>query len=272
MRGINLGLENLAANSANLTFSDKAIAYYEAMENLTTTLYDFKNLISTYESICGISDCIKKYGVTQSLETLYGENFKSVASMEEETEAAKKTLGTRIKEGLKQLWDAIVRFFKKIGDFFKGLWDKVKKIKFKNPFSFKKKNGETVEVKNEADLKKQDAAMQSESKKKLEEIQKLEKEIKAEYEKAGGGKSGAVERKMTITTENEGRIKELTDKLAALRKEVAETASDYKAFTEAADRAEKMLSHKKDSPTVQAFKDLDYDPNESGLSGGESYR
>lgn len=272
MKGIYLGLEALGTKSDAASLFNKTIAYYEAMEQFSDAVHEFSKLTAAYESVCSINACIKRYGVTQSLEALFGENFRSTASMEEETEAAKQGLGAKIKAMFKKLLDAIKNLWTKFSNFIKGMFTKIKSIKFKNPFSFKKKNGETVEVKSQADQDKQAAALESDSQKKLKAMQALEAEIKAEYEKAGGGKQGAVERKATITVANEGRFAELNKKLEEAQKDYKGSVEECKAFTESAERAAKMLKHTKDDQIVSAYKEADYDVHESDLSGGESYR
>ncbi len=272
MKGIYLGLEALGTKSDAASLFDKTIAYYEAMEQFSDAVHEFSKITAAYESVCSINACIKKYGVTQSLEALFGENFRSTASMEEETEAAKQGLGAKIKAMFKKLLDAIKNLWTKFSNFIKGMFTKIKSIKFKNPFSFKKKNGETVEVKSQADQDKQAAALESDSQKKLKAMQALEAEIKAEYEKAGGGKQGAVEKKATVTVANEGRFAELNKKLEEAQKDYKGSVEECKAFTESAERAAKMLKHTKDDKTVSSIKEADHNVDEDGLSGGENLR
>ena len=107
MKGINLGLEALSASGISGRVDDTYISSYiqfnEAAFEVMDTCYQLDQLLTTYGTVKAIGNCIRKHGVTQSLESLYGENYRSAASMEEENAAAKETLWQKIRRIIEEL-------------------------------------------------------------------------------------------------------------------------------------------------------------------------
>ena len=115
MKGINLGLEALSASGisgrVDNTYISSYIQFNEAAFEVMDTCYQLDQLLTTYGTVKAIGNCIRKHGVTQSLESLYGENYRSAASMEEENAAAKETLWQKIRRIIEELLRKIKNFF-----------------------------------------------------------------------------------------------------------------------------------------------------------------
>ena len=115
MKGINLGLEALSASGISGRVDNAYISSYiqfnEAAFEVMDTCYQLDQLLTTYGTVKAIGNCIRKHGVTQSLESLYGENYRSAASMEEENTAAKETLWQKIRRIIEELLRKIKNFF-----------------------------------------------------------------------------------------------------------------------------------------------------------------
>ena len=115
MKGINLGLEALSASGISGRVDNAYISSYiqfnEAAFEVMDTCYQLDQLLTTYGTVKAIGNCIRKHGVTQSLESLYGENYRSAASMEEENAAAKETLWQKIRRIIEELLRKIKNFF-----------------------------------------------------------------------------------------------------------------------------------------------------------------
>ena len=241
MKGINLGLESLT-NCAERPSLEGIIGYYEAMERFSNAIHQFDQIVSAYESVCGIRDCIKKYGVTQSLEALYGENFRSAASMEEETEAAKKTLGQKIKHAIEE----IKQFFKNLWTRFWNTivsgWNKLKSSKFVAWFTFKKKNGETVEVRSQGDLNKIISDLDA----KLKDLEKQKADLDTQIAEAVKKTSGAYEEKMVVGP--------LREKLETVKQQISEFTEEKNALEQQktkADAAAKTTANNSDNNAKQ---------------------
>ena len=149
--GINLGFENLGMNpkaSGELSYEylDSLVQFHQAASDVLELCHDLTATTRTYDSICTISKCIKKYGVTQSLEALYGENFSSAASMEAEAEEAKKGLGQKIKEIIRALKKKIVRFFQWLFSQKERTKQALMKLDCKNEIKYKDVDGKEVTV------------------------------------------------------------------------------------------------------------------------------
>ena len=117
---MNLGLDVLNDHQS-FSMEEFLMEFYEGYIALETEEYQLSTLCGTYASLEAISGCIHKHGVTQSLETLYGENFSGVGSMEEETEAAKKGI-------FKRLGETIMRWLAKFAAWIKSLFSKTKTV------------------------------------------------------------------------------------------------------------------------------------------------
>lgn len=240
MKGIYLGLEALGTKSDAASLFNKTIAYYEAMEQFSDAVHEFSKLTAAYESVCSINACIKRYGVTQSLEALFGENFRSTASMEEETEAAKQGLGAKIKAAIEK----IAKFFKDLWTkFWNGVvsaWNSFKNSKFVRAFTFKKKNGETVEVKNQKDLD----TLVKEIDEKLTTAKKEKEELDKQIAEANSNKN-------LYALEKEAIIKPLQEKLAVVEEKIKEFTAEstsLKQQKEAADKKGKEAQAEQAAP------------------------
>ena len=90
-KGIDLGLESLLAApkpQAAVSLADELSDFFATSMEVMEQANDLLQAYHTLDTLTGIQACIKKYGVTQSLEAMYGENFSSVEAMEEENKAA----------------------------------------------------------------------------------------------------------------------------------------------------------------------------------------
>lgn len=258
MKGIYLGLEALGTKSDAASLFNKTIAYYEAMEQFSDAVHEFSKLTAAYESVCSINACIKRYGVTQSLEALFGENFRSTASMEEETEAAKQGLGARIKAAIEKILKYLKELWTKFKNGIINAWTSFKKSKFVRAFTFKKKTGETVEVKNQNDLDRVYSEMDSNVKK-----------AEAKYKEAEKALEDAKKKVYNSEADRDAALKPLQEKADAAKEELQTFTSSFNSLKAAKEAADKKKSAKM---VEDAIKEVDYDVNESGLSGGESYR
>lgn len=251
MKGIYLGLEALGTKSDAASLFDKTIAYYEAMAQFSDAVHEFSKITSAYESVCSINACIKKYGVTQSVEALFGENFRSTASMEEETEAAKQGLGAKIKSMIAKLAAMIKGLWDKFVAFIKGTFDSIKNFKFKKAFSFKKKNGESVEVKSQSDLDKARAAVKADADAKLNKVKELKSKIDALNKKS----------EKEINDSNRAEYERLSKELEETKKEMNDAGYNLTAFKRAASAADKALKSAQE-----------YDPDTAGGSAPDDER
>ena len=179
--GINLGFENLgmapkASGELSYEYLDSLIQFNQAASDVLDLCHELTATVRTYDNVNAISKCIKKYGVTRSLEALYGENFSSAASMEAENEEAKKGLVQKIKEIINMILNKIKEFWRWITDSGERAVRAMQKAEFKGPFDWE--DGEITTGKN-FDKKKEElfgifnAAKQamSDAEKKLKGIQ-----------------------------------------------------------------------------------------------------
>lgn len=135
--GINLGFESLG-------YGDFDDSVYSQMENLVTfnqigsdlldTCYELNNVLRTYETVCAIQKCIRRYGVTRSLEALYGENYNGVASMEDDNAQAKEGLWKKIVHFFEIIWQKIVDFWNWLTMKAKRAMSALKNAEYKAPF------------------------------------------------------------------------------------------------------------------------------------------
>lgn len=149
--GINLGFENLgmapkASGELSYEYLDSLIQFNQAASDVLDLCHELTAVVRTYDNVNAISRCIKKYGVTRSLEALYGENFSSAASMEAENEEAKKGLGQKIKAIIESL-------LKRLGDFWKWMTDSgeraaraLDKLAYTKDFDWTDENGNRYTV------------------------------------------------------------------------------------------------------------------------------
>lgn len=148
--GINLGFENLgmapkASGELSYEYLDSLIQFNQAASDVLDLCHELTATVRTYDNVNAISKCIKKYGVTRSLEALYGENFSSAASMEAENEEAKKGLGQKIKEIINLIINKLKDFWRWMTDSGERAMRALQKAKFTGKFEYKLKleaNGE----------------------------------------------------------------------------------------------------------------------------------
>ena len=125
---MDLGLEHLATQKDEpvvLGFEDlfNEIEFARLSDEVSQELININTLCSTYDTLCEIGCTIKKYGVTESLVDIFGQNYSGAASMEAENEEAKESV-------FKRIWEAIKAFFQKVYAWFKALFqNNVKVIK-----------------------------------------------------------------------------------------------------------------------------------------------
>lgn len=84
-------------------------------DEVTASIKELDYLTTTMESLIDIKQAIEKYGVTESLVSIFGSNFTDSASMESETEEAKEGV-------LKRILQAIKDFFAKVAAYVKALF------------------------------------------------------------------------------------------------------------------------------------------------------
>ena len=156
--GINLGFENLgmapkASGELSYEYLDSLIQFNQAASDVLDLCHELTATVRTYDNVNAISKCIKKYGVTRSLEALYGENFSSAASMEAENEEAKKGLGQKVKEIINWIVNKLKEFWRWMTDSGERAMRALQKAKFTGKFEYKrdfegKGNPTTVTVSN----------------------------------------------------------------------------------------------------------------------------
>ena len=123
---MDLGLEHLTTQKDDpvvLSFEDlfNEIEFSRLSDEVGQELSNITTLFSTYDTLCEIGCTIKKYGVTESLVDIFGQNYSGAASMEAENEEAKEGV-------LKRIWEAIKAFFQKIVAWFKALFQSNVKV------------------------------------------------------------------------------------------------------------------------------------------------
>lgn len=149
--GINLGFESLGIRSdrsgdLSYEYLDSLIQFNNAATEVLDLCHELSGVVRTYSQLDAITKTIKKYGVTQSLEALYGENFSGAASMEAEAEEAKKGLGQKIKEIIRFLKKKIVRFFQWMFSQKEHTKQALMKVECKNAFKYENADGKEVPV------------------------------------------------------------------------------------------------------------------------------
>lgn len=102
------------------------VSYYQDMEYLDVVENDLSSTIDTLLQIDALQRAINKHGVTQSIETLFGDNFSSTASMESEVTEVKQNLFQRTWLRIK-MW--VVKFINWIKGFFTGYNAIIKKLR-----------------------------------------------------------------------------------------------------------------------------------------------
>lgn len=182
--GINLGFESLGMTKADGELSyeylDSLIQFNQSASDVLDLCHELTNTVRTYDNVNAISKCIKKYGVTRSLEALYGENFSSAASMEAENEEAKKGLVEKIKEIIRTLKKKIIRFFQWLFNQKERVKMQLMKLEFKSSFKFKGMNNEDVPVKDKNDF----AAKRTKLIQAINALGKLKSELESQLDKA----------------------------------------------------------------------------------------
>ena len=139
--GINLGFESLGIRgdrSGDLSYEylDSLIQFNNAATEVLDLCHELSGVVRTYSQLDAITKTIKKYGVTQSLEALYGENFSGAASMEAENEEAKKGLGQKIKEIINLIINKLKDFWRWMTDSGERAMRALQKAKFTGKFSY----------------------------------------------------------------------------------------------------------------------------------------
>ena len=144
--GINLGFESLGIRSdrsgdLSYEYLDSLIQFNNAATEVLDLCHELSGVVRTYSQLDAITKTIKKYGVTQSLEALYGENFSGAASMEAEAEEAKQGLWGKLKKILEDLWNKLTSFWKWLTDSNERALRAIDKLQFTNEFSWEEKAG-----------------------------------------------------------------------------------------------------------------------------------
>lgn len=116
---MDLGLESLVDNKPAIAIDSDSISY----EDLNTVLEfsdaanealivsnDLEGVVIAIQNVTAVSDVVAKYGVTDALKDLVGENFKT-EDISTEAAAAKEGLWARFVKFLKMLWAKIKAFF-----------------------------------------------------------------------------------------------------------------------------------------------------------------
>ena len=139
--GINLGFESLGIRSGlsgDLSYEhlDSLIQFNNAATEVLDLCHELSGVVRTYSQLDAITKTIKKYGVTQSLEALYGENFSGAASMEAEAEEAKKGLGQKIKEIINLIINKLKDFWRWMTDSGERAMRALQKAEFTGKFSY----------------------------------------------------------------------------------------------------------------------------------------
>lgn len=159
--GIDLGLGRMTSRR-NASVCSDLIAFYEACADLQDAAYNIGRLLYAYNNLSNISRCVKKYGVTRSLEVLFGDSFSSPYAMESEADAAKKSTVSHLKEAFEKLLNRIVKWWTRTSNMVSRIRDAVKDAKYSSPFTFE---GARVKDKavdeGEADLEIKDIDVKS---------------------------------------------------------------------------------------------------------------
>lgn len=266
--GINLGFENLgmapkASGELSYEYLDSLIQFNQAASDVLDLCHELTATVRTYDNVNAISKCIKKYGVTRSLEALYGENFSSAASMEAENEEAKKGLGQKIKEIINMILNKIKEFWRWITDSGERAVRAMQKAEFKGPFDWE--DGK-ITTKTNFDAKKSELFKAFEEAKKA--MRDAEQELKGIQSKANPTQEEvlAAKGKVEDKTKNLKAIIKKINNLVASSKKGKGDKDDQKAVTgKSKEERDKEFDDK-------VKKEQGYDPNESGLSGGENLR
>ena len=102
-KGIDLGLESLlSTNVPTKNFVEDLADFFATSMEVMEQANIIVQAYTTIDTLNGIQNCIRKHGVTQSLETLYGENFRGASSMEEDTAAAKQSIWKRLADMIRK--------------------------------------------------------------------------------------------------------------------------------------------------------------------------
>lgn len=144
--GINLGFESLGIRSdrsgdLSYEYLDSLIQFNNAATEVLDLCHELSGVVRTYSQLDAITKTIKKYGVTQSLEALYGENFSGAASMEAEAEEAKQGLWGKLKKILEDLWNRLMNFWKWLTDSNERALRAIDKLQFTKDFSWQEEAG-----------------------------------------------------------------------------------------------------------------------------------
>ena len=126
---MNLGLENINLYSSEDLGITSVEEFYGQLIELNRLESQITSDIKLYNTLDTISSCIKKYGVTESINFMYGENFSSTASMEAEVEEHKKSLFKRIIESIAKFIRKVINFFKDTFNGRKRMIEKLKEIR-----------------------------------------------------------------------------------------------------------------------------------------------
>lgn len=149
--GINLGFESLGIRSdrsgdLSYEYLDSLIQFNNAATEVLDLCHELSGVVRTYSQLDAITKTIKKHGVTQSLEALYGENFSGAASMEAEAEEAKKGLGQKLKAIIESLLKRISEFWKWLTDSGERAARALNKLQYTKDFEWTDENGNKYTV------------------------------------------------------------------------------------------------------------------------------
>lgn len=218
--GINLGFESLGIRSdrsgdLSYEYLDSLIQFNNAATEVLDLCHELSGVVRTYSQLDAITKTIKKYGVTQSLEALYGENFSGAASMEAEAEEAKKGLGQKIKEIINMILNKIKEFWRWITDSGERAVRALQKAEFKGPFDWE---GGKITTKANFDSKKQELFKEFEAAKKA--MRDAEQELKGIQSKSNPTQEEVLAAK--------GKVEDKTKDLKAVIKKINNLVSSSK--------------------------------------------
>lgn len=140
---LNLGLESLLVESnEDVNDIEAVMNLYDITDVLSEESHYFNELIVIYSNLSTITDTVKKYGVSESLFDLIGDNFKNKSTISLEAEEAKKNIFRRILEAIKKFFTSLWTWFKVLFTSVNRAKNILKEIKrkaldFKYPFTYK---------------------------------------------------------------------------------------------------------------------------------------
>ncbi len=266
--GINLGFENLlskgddgAAGVLSYEYLDQLVKFHEATADILATCNEVGQAYTAFENLSAITGCIKKYGVTQSLEAMYGENFSSATSMEAEGEEAKKGIIKRLIEWIQGLIEKLKNWWSNFTGVTTKAMAAARNCKFGKPFKFTGVTWGNVDIASgDAKLKSSemvvDDASQFETVKTMytnaiskihAEQKKLEGELKAAADLLKQGKDEAIQKDKDLFS------KKLTS-ITTIGRQIAGSLNSFVAAANKAGKAEAAPAAKEEKPAGEEKK------------------